>query len=776
MATLEKTSGREPVQIVEIQQPFCANSYGLLPCTAGMGTRSSGTGFERDFSTDAAGGYGANDGTLTVSGGVANLLGTGADPFIRTSSTEVGFTGDDFRYVVVHGKWNAGTTKQFQMYYSTSIGWANSRSMFAVNLNSSFRGVTLANIEAGQEFVAVFDAADSTDYATAWLGANVNRFRFDFAGSDTDVDIYSIQIGTESLITNTQTACYNTRATCQATAAFALGDPLSLYYTTGKVAETLDVEYLFTSDDDLITTSEGEPIEISGRTTPAYLIPSLLSVSTSPTRINLAASNPDAQGLGNRAVCNLLFQDHPHTDRVVDPYLTDRIHDPITKGSYWTKWLVRNKYRQNVLFKVHNGYLGQSLSDMVKLSFFLQDVSWPDASGRVPMQGKDILAKLEERKAQAPIASPGELYTDIDASTLSIEVAGALTSEYGASGTLVIDDEIMTYSSVASSTNGITFTITARGTDNSTAAAHDAETLVQECLRFSNADIDDAMNTLLATYGGIPAAYLDTAGWATEIDTYISEYKISTVITKPTSVAQLVSDMQAQCLFYAWWDERDALVKMRVIRGISEAPVTFSEESNIISGSFSIKEKPRERVSQVWVYYGVRDWTESLTDANNYKFARIVADLESETDELYGEPSIKKIFAYNLDNGILAYNTASKIAIQYVDNPREVTFLADAKDRLYWVSDVINLSHHIDVDSFGDRNIARWTNISAEEVKPGETIRYTAEDTTLYGKVYRWMPDAAADYPGAATVGFTDAYWGDDDGLLSDGEPCATWS
>ena len=41
----ETTIGREPIQIVELRQPLCANTYGSAPCTA------SGTGDEKCYNT-----------------------------------------------------------------------------------------------------------------------------------------------------------------------------------------------------------------------------------------------------------------------------------------------------------------------------------------------------------------------------------------------------------------------------------------------------------------------------------------------------------------------------------------------------------------------------------------------------------------------------------------------------------------------------------------------------------------------------------------------------
>jgi hypothetical protein len=539
--------------------------------------------------------------------------------------------------------------------------------------------------------------------------------------------------------------CYNTRATCQDTANFALGTPLSLYFGRGRIAEQGLAD---------------------------YIIPSLVSVSTSPTRINLAGANPDAQGLGNRALCTLVFQDHAHTDRVVDPYVSGRSWDALSanRGSFWTRWLVRNKYRQNIVIVVYEGYEGQALAAMTSRQYFLQEVSGPDISGRVTIRGKDILARLEERKAQAPVASPGELYAGINSSVTSFEVAGAVEADYAASGTIRIGDEIMTYTSRATSTNGITFSGVTRGTDNTTADDHSAEDAVQQCLRYSDETIDDTLNDLLTTYGGIDAAYLDTSGWATEVDTYLSLYRANALITEPTSVSKLVSRLQEQALFYVWWDERARLVKLKAIRGIDEEPDTLTDAANIISGSVSFTEKPRERASQVWVYYGQDDFTASPDEADSYANAYVIADLESETAELYGEPSIRKIFAQFLSGGQLAANTASKIITRYVDVPAEVKFRMDAKDRDYWIGDTFYLSHYLDVDQYGDRRLRQWTIVSAEEVVPGEVVEYVCEDTTLYGKVHYIMANGAADYPGYDNAPFKNCYIGDSGGLLSDGQ------
>ena len=543
------------------------------------------------------------------------------------------------------------------------------------------------------------------------------------------------------------TKCYNTRATCQDPDNFALGTPLSLFFVKGHVAD----------------------MQVSGV---PYAIPSLRSVSTSPTKINLAGANPDAQGLGNRALCRITLQDHQHTDRLVDPYVDGRSWNPLDaeRGSFWTRWLVRNKYRQNIVINVYEGYAGQALTAMTKRQYFLNSITGPDSNGRVTIQGKDILARIEERKAQAPIGSFGELYAAINATQTSFEVAGALVSEYDASGTIRVGDEIMTYTGVATSTNGITFSGVTRGTDGSTADNHDEETTVQQCLRYTNQDVDDVLVDLLTTYGGIDASYLDTTNWAPEVGTYLSAYKLTGLVTEPVSVFQLVSEIQVQALFFLWWDERDALVKLKAIRGVDIEPETLTDDANILAGSFSLTEKPRERVSRIYVHYLMRDFTLSYDDADAYTARYGVVNLESETPELYGEKSVRNVYARFLRTQALAANTASKIISRYVEVPTEATFEMDAKDRGYWIGDTFRISHYLDRDQYGNRRVRQWTVISAEEIVPGETVRYTVADTTLYGRIHYVMAAGTADYPGYDVAPARNCYIGDADGLLSDGQ------
>jgi len=596
------------------------------------------------------------------------------------------------------------------------------------------------------------------------------------------------------------TKCYNTRATCQDTANFALGTPLSLYFTKAQFLPILRegarqsdnpddwvVDTGFWNDagewyDTAVWFDTGEeqlnPFDPVNSTMPDYIFPALVSVSTSPTKINLAGASRDSKGLGNRALCTIRFKDFQHTDRVVDPYVSGRSWDPLSKdrGSFWSRWLVRNKYRTNMQVKVYEGYAGQDLSEMSVRLYFVHSVSNQNSAGDITLQCKDVLARIEERQAQAPVASPGVLFADITDADTSFEVANAVLADYDASGTLRIGDEVMTYTSRATTSNGVTFSGVVRGTDNTEANSHSFDASVQQCIRYTDADVSTVLVDLLQTRGGIPSDFMAdfVAGQpsANEVRDYLGFTRATRLLTEPFSIAKLVAEMSEQFSFYIWWEETEQRVKLKTIRGFDEPPDTLNDTTSIISGTFALKDKPRERASQVWFYYTLENPTEDEESVKNYENLYVIADLESETDELYGSSSIRTIKGAWTTQSIIAQSTATKLSNKYVDTPTEATFRVDIKDGDYQIGDTFYVDHYLDVDEFGERRLRPWTVLAREEKVPNEIVQYMCEDTGLYGRIFFVMANGSGDYD-PDDVPFKSAYIGNDSGLLSDGSTSA---
>ncbi len=135
---------------------------------------------------------------------------------------------------------------------------------------------------------------------------------------------------------------------------------------------------------------------------------------------------------------------------------------------------------------------------------------------------------------------------------------------------------------------------------------------------------------------------------------------------------------------------------------------------------------------------------------------------------------MKEIRSLFVETTAQALSTTSKIVSRYRDTPRTATFSVDAKDGVsYWTGDVVRISHSLDVVEFGQKNVAQWTIVSAEETEPGHRVSYVCEDTTLFGKITAIVADGTSDYQGDGSDPFTAAFIGDASGLLSDGSNSA---
>lgn len=749
---------KDSVQIVEIQQPICGNEFGVSPCTA-TGEKCYKA---RATCRDAANYRHAPEWLLTAS------LSKEQGEAVLTSEIDTAHPIFAAFAVIVPDTPTGVIWEQGGATLGAYLGFTSGKLVWRCGDGSAATSTTMAKVSvpaatvAGKDLTFLVSGNPVANTATIWAWDNEER-TLSLIGSDTASGGVSAWAGAGD------------GGVGIASGATVVGEDISPFSGTISRATFYDNTIPSAMHDDWrlqLFFSKGA-VQDRGIEGAPFIRPSLASVSTSPTRINLADSSPDASGLGTRALAKVTFVDHPDTDKVVDPYLTSRTWNPFDRGSFWTKWLVRNKYRQNFPIIIYEGEQGQSLSEMQARKYFLSGAGWPASGGRVTLTGKDVLAYAEERKAQAPALSLGKLFAALDATATTFEVAGAEVQDYPASGTVRIDKETITYSAVTASANGITFTATLRGSDGTTAAAHDPDAVVQECLRYTDQYSDDICKDLLSRYALIPTKYMNLSLWESETSRYLSGFILSTLITEPTPVTRLVSELQRDVGFVIWWDDRKSLIDMRAIRGVDALPDTLSAEKNIIDGSFSITEKPRERITQMWIYYGPETPTVDLKQSKNYRFAQIQADLAAENYDEYGDRQIKTIKSRWINSTAQALSTASKTVVRYRDTPRECKMLVDVKDRQYWTGAVVKISHYLDVDSHGDRNISNWMVVSAEEVTANHTIKLTCHDVTLYGIIAVITPAAQPDYQGDGSDPYTAAFIGGADGLLSDGTPCA---
>lgn len=511
------------------------------------------------------------------------------------------------------------------------------------------------------------------------------------------------------------------------------------------------------------------------------VIPMVLDVSTAPTELNPGGGRRDSGPLGKRASVAITMQDAPHSDLGVDPYLAERDYDPLERGTFWAKWLARNPYYNNRKIRVYEGYADQTLEEMVRREYLIDKIDGPDSNGRVKITAKDVLKLADNDKAQAPKASTGELALDVsDEDGQTFRITGGQVTDYPAPGTVRVNDEVIRYAGVSLAGNGdFVLTGVVRASDGTQMQSHDAGDRVQYCLRYVNVRPDVMARQWLIQYGDVPASYFDVAQWNDEGQIWLSQFALTGLITEPTGVTDLLSEITEQCLFFIWWDERVQKIKMQAIKPVDDdaAVPRLNDEQNILAGSASLTVDPSARVSQVWVYWDQRDPTKRLDEEGNYRRIRVRADLAAESDIQYGEQRIKKIFSRWLTSHGQAISVSTRLLFRYRNNPRKISVEVDAKDRQYWTGAIMDVSHRNLVDSTGAPLYHRFQIISAEETVPGHKVEYELE-IYEYGVGFRfgrWMQESAPDYDDASTQERRGGmWWADGEGEIN-GDPGYVW-
>lgn len=522
--------------------------------------------------------------------------------------------------------------------------------------------------------------------------------------------------------------CYNTYRTCQDVDNYANGDPLTLRFVT--------------------------KIQSTGLPRTMTFIPILREVDTVPTEINVGDSSEDANPLGNRARISVMLDDFPYHDRLVDPYWDERTFTAVDQGTFWSKWISRNPYHEGRALRVIEGYVGQTLDEMITRHFIIERIEGP-ADGRIKIVAKDPLSLLESARAVCPDVNTGVLVADYLAvdmdMTFVLSPAGIGDDEYETSGVINVAGELISFTRVAD-----TLTLTARGLRGTEITDHSLGDVVQQ-VYVANARIDEVLQELMIDYGNVPADFIDVDAWDDETTLWLSGFTMEAWIVEPTGVGQLVAELLQQASCFVWWDDRDRLISFRAVRPyfplVDQPPYEITDAEHIIEGSLSIQRRPEDRVSHLYIYYAQQDPTKAVDDISNYARLRVIGDPTSATDLEYGQARIKRIYArWFGEAGDGPTNAvASRIIERLRDVPYDVTFRTDAKDEVIKAGEVIRISHHSIVDFDGAPLPTLLQVMYERAIKRGHIIEFKARPylySTSYGFI---VPDTHPDYDAATT-------------------------
>lgn len=520
--------------------------------------------------------------------------------------------------------------------------------------------------------------------------------------------------------------CYNTFATCQVKED---------YYPINTIA---------------IKLSGAKDSVVPGH------IPCIDKVSIAPTKIT------PGKGLGHRTQVTITCIDFAIADESnIDRYAENRNYIAKDTGTFWGKLLARNPHfvgRSLMVRQSHANDYDTTTGSKTR-HYIIDRIDGPDKNGNVKIIAKDPLSLAESLKAQCPKPTNGALTADMSHGHNShFSVGTGEGAQYPTGQFYVrIGSEIIRIAS----RSGDTLQIGDRGDKGSTADDHKQGDNVQQCYVASGTSVwrvDFVLYMLLGTYTEIDFSiiYSSWLDWQTEAAQWTPLYYLNTVISKPTSVQKLLDEICIETNTNIWWDDETQKIKWKAqVPVVTGLPVI--NDRKLIDKSVSITSGDRKRISQVHYYCNVSDWSESL-DEKNYKNLVIRTDLESETEDAYKTPAIKKIFARWMQTDTIAGEVGSRIISRFKTPVVTLKGELDVKD------DSIKAGDHFELESeliAGFSGAARPTEMQMLSTKPiigKERIQFEALQFLFVGPRYGHVcPPSQADYTSSAT-GDQDSY------------------
>lgn len=501
----------------------------------------------------------------------------------------------------------------------------------------------------------------------------------------------------------------------------------------------------------------------------APTFPTLISTDTAPTKLD------PAKGLGIRSSVKVKIQDHPYTDVGIDPYLSGRTYNADEQGSFWARFLARNIYWQNRIFRIKQGYLNEdgtySESNMSSRTYIISNITPPSAKGVVTITAKDVIKLADKENAQIPLASDAVLTGDINNSQTAFVIsdpkAKIITAFQAGQQYAIIEDETV-YLTNVSAAGGDNYNIVcvraslpAIYSKQPTAAEHDGGSTIQDCYYYDSQRIDYILNHLLNSVAGIDSQYLDTVQWDEKINEGLQGYQFSRLIIEPTSCKELLDELSMHTIT-PFWNERTQKVLIDTL--FSKEPVNdtiLNDTDNIIENSFQTTVDIKGRISQVWVALGLRTPITGDDDLKEYNQVIIRADLDLETANAYDSKSVKTIKSKWMaaGQGSIAIEIASRLLRDYRVAKNIIQITVDPKDDNQWTSDLIQLQTRYIKDTKGNDATLLVKILEAEEIlnQKGAKFKYMVQEEarTDLEKVGVITPDT--DETGAAFPDYSNA-------------------
>lgn len=466
----------------------------------------------------------------------------------------------------------------------------------------------------------------------------------------------------------------------------------------------------------------------------AGVFPCLQSVSESAGQVNIAGTNPDVKGLGKREEITIKCADFPYGDQYTDKYASERRsgaaqasgvgYDPATRGTFFGKLRARWPYYAGRACRYNEAYYENGvLSEVVTRHYILTDMDFDAGSNTATFKAKDFLVVLDDKNAVIPVANNGELLEDMTATVTEFTVRpeGVGDEEYDASGRVIIDNEIMSFTRV-----GDVFTVIERGLGGTEISEHSAGNSVQQTYYFDRQRIDAAIEGVMRYKDYVPASYIPTAEWNAEASRWAGSLFIEGEITKPTGVNSIMNEL-VQLGVSVWYDREGQEIGFKVNRPPDEDTIfDINDDANI--RAIELEDRDEERLTDIYIYSDIRAATESPTSGDSYRKLTLITDENARSENEFNDTKIRQIYSRFLGRGndSVIRIIAKRLLNRFRWSPEFYEFRIKYNPDIKLTS-VIRVNSRISQEPTGD-NVSRLMQVvSIRHTKPKHEMIVTAQ-------------------------------------------------
>ena len=446
--------------------------------------------------------------------------------------------------------------------------------------------------------------------------------------------------------------------------------------------------------------------------------------------------DPHKPGTGSRATISASLTDFPDIDK-------DGFHFANLKQS--------GQFVENRIAKVYRGYTSDVFSwdNFTTETWLIKDIPYPKDNGEVTINLRDMLDRGAFTKNKAPAVSTGKLKTAISSPSFAggLQIITTDAAEYdlraGLSyGVVRIDDELIRYTTVTPTSDGVELTGLGRGYDGSTAATHEVDSVVQWALVFDDELASDVIGYLYENYANVDPAYIPSVDWD-EALAKVGSPSLNAIITDQSTVNDLVNEICEPLQAYIYWDPAAAEIILLPLQPLLPA-VVFDNKKNIMPGGLMIEEMHDDRLSRFYIYHGQRDRTKDRKEPANYEQITGRIDLDAESN--YEEVQQRSVFFRWLDAS--QTSTAAGLAARWVlarsITPIQVGFMVDIKDSSYNIGDVIGVES-VQYANLGVPIPLNVQIISKKYVKNHTAVQYSGQSFVFTNTFAVYAPDAGVE-------------------------------